>query len=148
MSSHPDIVIHSSDGKLQFVVEIKSISNTDSTWATHYRRNLLLHQVIPISPYFLLVAADRMYLWTDSASMPTAAPSVEGDTKAVLARYLPTQHGSFSPSGLEMASQLWLGELTAFPNSSHRNADEKRLIEDTGLLNKIQTGSLTLEAHQ
>lgn len=148
MSSHPDIVIHSSDGKLQLVVEIKNIANTDAAWATHYRRNMLAHQVIPISPYFLLVAADRMYLWTDSASTPTAAPSVEGDTKAVLARYLPAQLASFSPSGLEMASQLWLGELTAFPNSSHRNGDEKRLIEDTGLLDKIHTGSLTLEALQ
>lgn len=48
-------------------------------------------------------------------------------------------------SSLEMAVQWWLGELTSRPNADQRNGDEERLLEDTGLLDKIRTGSLTLE---
>lgn len=74
MPFHPDIAVYSADGKLLLLVEIKGMATTDATWAAQYRRNLLAHHVIPPSPYFLLVASDRMYLWANPASMNEVPP--------------------------------------------------------------------------
>jgi hypothetical protein len=126
-------------------VEVKGVATTDADWAAQYRRSLLTHQFIPPSPYFLLFAPDSTYLWSSRKSKNLDMPAVQGNTKAILARYLPKRDAAISPTGLEMAVQSWLLDLTTQPTPQNLGGDEKRLLVDFGLLDKISTGSLILE---
>lgn len=143
MSIRPDIAIYSPEGRLQLIAETKGMAHTDVAWASHYRRNLLAHRVIPSSPYFLLVASDKTYLWTDAAA---ENPAIQVSTISALARYLPKGNDGVSASSLELAVQWWLNELIAFPGLVVYGKDERHLLEDSGLLNAIRAGSMALEA--
>jgi hypothetical protein len=145
MSPRPDIAIHSAEGKLQLVVEVKGVATTDANWAAQYRRNLLAHRFIPPSPYFLLFAPDSTYLWSSAQNKNADMPAVQGNTKAILARYLPKRDNAISATGLEMAVQSWLLDVTMQATPKQLDGDEKRLLVDSGLLHKINTGSLILE---
>jgi hypothetical protein len=145
MSSRPDIAVCSPDDQLQLTVEVKAVSETDAAWAAQYRRNLLDQHLIPHSPYFLLVAGDNMYLWSNRQD---EKPIIQVSTKAALARYLPVRSISLSGTGLEMAVQWWLNELIAFPRTERYGSEEKRLLETTGLLSSIRAGSLSSEVLQ
>ena len=72
-------------------------------------------------------------------------PAAQGNTKVILARYLPKREMAISSAGLEMAVQAWLLDLTMHSNPQQPEGDEKRLLVDSGLLNKISSGSLILE---
>jgi hypothetical protein len=64
-----DVAVYSPDGKLQLVVEIKNRPGASAEWVAQMRRNLLVHAVIPPSPYFLLALPDFFYLWIDARSV-------------------------------------------------------------------------------
>lgn len=145
MPPRPDIAIQSSEGKLQLVVEVKGVAATNPQWAAQYRRNLLTHHFIPPSPYFLLFAPDSTYLWSPKEGKNSDMPAAQGNTKTILARYLPKQDATISSTGLEMAVQSWLLDLTMQQPPQQLEGDEKRLLIDSGLLEKISTGSLILE---
>lgn len=123
----------------------KGVAQSDANWAAQYRRNLLTHQFIPVSPYFLLFAPDSAYLWSSGKSKTADMPAAQGNTKTILARYLPKRDGAISSTSLEMAVQSWLLDLIMRPTSRQLDEDEKRLLVDSGLLDKISTGLLTLE---
>ena len=142
MSPRPDIAVYSPDGQLQLTVEVKAVAQTDARWAAQYRRHLLEHHLISDSPYFLLVAADNLYLWSNPEDN---APTAQASTKATLARYLPARDIHLSAIGLEMAVQWWLNEMTAFSPTGRYSPEEKQLIEATGLLDHIRAGSLAPE---
>ncbi|WP_154383350.1 hypothetical protein [Duganella guangzhouensis] len=72
-------------------------------------------------------------------------PATQANTNTILARYLPKRDPAISTTGLEMAVQSWLLDLTMEPPTRQLEGDEKRLLVDSGLLRKINSGSLTLE---
>src|SRR5215831_18277134 len=72
-----DIAVYSPDGQLQLVVEAKSQQQTSREWAARFRRNLLVHDVIPPANYFLLAMPDHLYLWKDGVNLAEAPPTYE-----------------------------------------------------------------------
>jgi len=147
MSFSPDIRVYSADGNLQLVAEVKGVIDTDSTWAAQYRSNLLNGQVFPLSPYFLLVASDHIYLWKNVTSLNAVEPTAQGDTKAVLGSYLPSREAPLSTSSLEIVVRFWLSALTYLQSAAYED-DAKRLLLDTGLRDAIRSGSMAYETVQ
>lgn len=144
MPQSPDIAVYSREGKLLLIAEVKGATTTDADWAAHYRRNLFAHGLIPVAPYFLLIAPDKTYLWSHpTPELRPVAPTAEGNTKKLLARFLPKLRSEISTTGLEMAAQSWLRDLTERTEGTPANNDEKHLLSESGLIDNIRTGSLT-----
>jgi hypothetical protein len=145
MSLKPDIAIYSPDGTLQVIVEVKAVVDTDPTWAAQYRRNLLAHEVIPVAPYFLLLTADRAYLWSGNTGANNEPPKAQIAINVLLKRFLPKNEGRLIETSLEMATLTWLRDLASTSSSAFLAGDTKNFLEDSGLLDRIRTGSLALE---
>jgi hypothetical protein len=145
MSLQPDIAVYSPDQKLVLVVEIKGTPKSDDGWAAKLRRNLVAHGAVPAAPYFLLVVADRIYLWKNVFSEEAVLPSHAEDTRTVLHKYLPKSKeldrpAAVSESGLELAVRSWLGELTK--GGSVDVGDSVDWLRGSGLYETIRTGEI------
>ena len=107
-----DVAVYSPDGRLQLVVEIKNRSGASAEWVAQMRRNLLVHAVIPPSPYFLLVLPDFFYLWIDAMSVhELASPDYQIQAAGVLAPYLDPSTQSLkdlNEYSLELLVTSWL----------------------------------------
>lgn len=148
MPSGPDIVVYSPDHQIQLVVEVKGITKSDAQWAAEFRRNLLDHAAIPASPYFMLVAADQLYLWSQPARDPASLPDFNADTYSVLQRFLPLRTANqphVSGRGLELAMTTWLEELARSTTPPPETAKDMRWLEESGLYQGIHAGSITTE---
>lgn len=150
MGQQPDFAVFSSDRQLQLVVEVKGTPISDEKWAAKFRRNLLVHGVVPASPYFLLVLPDNLYLWSRPEHPADALPDFSADTATVLNRYLvPRSHdasrSALSESGLELAVGSWLSDLTSAENSVVTDMPESAWLRTSGLSEKIRTGSIEAE---
>lgn len=145
MSLKPDIAIYSPDGRLQVIVEVKAVVDTDQEWAAQYRRNFLAHEVIPVAPYFLLLTADRAYLWSGNAVSNKELPKAQIAINVLLKRFLPKNGSRLIETSLEMATLAWLRDLASASPSALFTGDTKSFLEGSGLLDKIRTGSLALE---
>lgn len=150
MISRPDIVVYSPDHEPLLVVEIKGAPKSDEYWGAKVRRNLLAHDAIPPAPYFLLVVSDRLYLWENEISKDAVLPGYSADTKTVLHEYLPkwknpSQHGSVSGRGLELAVRSWLSELTTSDGRALLDETANTWLQGSGLPEKIRTGEVRSE---
>ena len=64
-----DIAVFSRDYRITLVVEVKGQKHATDEWAAKLRRNLLAHDMIPPSQYFLLALPDHFYLWKENAEI-------------------------------------------------------------------------------
>jgi hypothetical protein len=150
MDKRPDFAVFSADRQLQLVVEVKGTPKSDEQWAAKFRRNLLTHGAIPESPYFLLVLPDNVYLWSHSKQEPSALPDLSADTATVFSRYLaPRIQSGLKPTpserGLELAVVSWLSDLTSPDNWLVTDSPEGKWLKNSGLPEKIRTGSIESE---
>lgn len=145
-----DVAVYSPDGNLQLVVEIKNRPGASAEWVIQMRRNLLVHAVIPLSPYFLLVLPDFFYLWTDAVSVhELAPPAYQIKTAEVLAPYLdPSTQAlqDLSEYSLELLVTSWLEDLVGTEIRRERVGPHLQWLFDSGLYAAITHGSVTVEA--
>src|SRR5579864_2075923 len=110
-----DIIVYGSDKTLQLAVEVKIRRDASLEWVTQFRRNLLIHGVIPAAPYFLLALPDFFYLWKRrSSTSPEVPPDYKIDAFETLSLYLgPTMDGTnyTSSFAFEFLVSLWLENL-------------------------------------
>lgn len=148
MNLRPDVVVYSSQDKPQLVVEVKNRPGASDEWARQMRRNLLAHALVPVTPYFLLVLPDYIYLWRskDLANIENP-PDYKVETQVVLADYLQSLSRplrEISEYSLELLVNSWLRDVVNLPQLVQDDPGQRWLIE-SGLYNAIQKGSVTAE---
>jgi hypothetical protein len=145
-----DVAVYSPDGNLQLVVEIKNRPGASAEWVTQMRRNLLVHAVIPPSPYFLLVLPDFFYLWQDALSVhELAPPAYQIKAAEVLAPYLAPSTQSLtdlSEYSLELLVTSWLEDLVGVELRRDTAGPDLPWLFDSGLYEAIRHGSVMVEA--
>ena len=145
-----DVAVYSPDGNLQLVVAIKNRPGASAEWVIQMRRNLLVHAVIPLSPYFLLVLPDFFYLWTDAVSVhELAPPAYQIKAADVLAPYLdPSTQAlkDLSEYSLELLVTSWLEDLVGTELRRDSVGPHLQWLFDSGLYAAITHGSVTVEA--
>jgi len=145
-----DVAVYSPEGNLQLVVEIKNRPGASAEWVIQMRRNLLVHTVIPLSPYFLLVLPDFFYLWTDAVSVhELAPPAYQIKAAEVLAPYLnPSTQAlkDLSEYSLELLVTSWLEDLVGTEIEREKVGPHLQWLFDSGLYAAITHGSVTVEA--
>ncbi len=88
MTYRADIAVFDKYGNLQLVVEVKAKTEASMDWITQLRRNLLVHSVIPATPFFLLALPDYVNLWSNTKNDgELAPPDYKIDAQEVLAPY-------------------------------------------------------------
>lgn len=145
-----DVAVYSPDGNLQLVVEIKNRPGASVEWVTQMRRNLLVHAVIPPSPYLLLVLPDFFYLWKDAMSVnELAPPAYQIKGAEVLTPYLAPSTQSLtdlSEYSLELLVTSWLEDLVGTELRRDTVGPHLQWLFDSGLYEAITHGSVTVEA--
>ena len=146
----PDIIVHSSDGAVQLVVEAKGLSDKTDEWAATFRRNLVAHGAIPESRFFLLAMTDYFYLWR-GASADYAPPDYKVAAKDVLKLYLQNKYlqdltiRELSGQGFELLVETWLGTLINSRLSEAASEPGDAWLFDSGLYESIKNGYSEIE---
>ena len=145
-----DIAVYSPDHRLQLIVEVKGKTDAGPEWAAKMRRNLLVHSIIPSSPFFLLAAPDHFYLWRNgTGSAAEKLPDFVVDSRAIVDPYI--SNTSISPqrisdSSLELILTSWLTALVNSSLSPEGVAPTEKWLFDSGLYEAIKNGLVETEA--
>ncbi len=142
----PDIVVYSVDKTPQLVIEIKTKKGASPEWATKLRRNLIVHGVIPASPFFLLILPDHLYLWKDSSSMEVLLPDYVIDASPILTPFLKATNlslNTISGEGLELVVDFWLNELIDSELPDDKTGFD--WLYASGLYEAIKNGSVVIQ---
>jgi len=143
-----DIAVFAPHGKLQLVVEVKRTLNPSRKWAARMRRNLLVHELLPPSPFFLLACSERLYLWKDSGLRKDAMPQYDIDMEGAWRPYrkvyepLPTT----SDYSLEIAVSSWLNRIVNSHPPERADREVNPFLFGSGLYDAIWGGSVSLGA--
>jgi hypothetical protein len=144
----PDIVVYSKDEKPQLIIEVKQQARVSAEWAAQMRRNLLVHAVVPPSPFFLLVLPDRLYLWKHATSLEAVPADYEIDVSGTLAPYVASSQltlDSLSEYSLELIVVSWLNDLILAALPRQREEAALDWLYDSGLYDAIKDGSVLTE---
>ena len=118
-------------------------------WAAETRRNLIQDEVLPVSPFFLLVMPDRFYLWRDSAGSLEAVPAdYEADGTAILSPYigdLSAREFPLSNAGLDLAVTFWLRDLVGMRLEELLSSPEYQWLLESGLYEAIRGGRVEVD---
>lgn len=143
MRARPDIVVSSPDGRIVLVVEVKNHAGASEEWATHFRRNLVAHSILPAAEYFLLALPDDLFLWRNSQTPGEAPPAYRVPTAEALE---PFRVAGSGVAGLEMAVNAWLNVLTSPDIGEEEVARRYGWLVDSGLYQRIRGGDVEYQA--
>ena len=149
MSRAADLIVYSQEGNVQLVVEVKKTKDVSRQWVEQFRRNLLMHSVIPSSNYFLFVLPRHTYLWKNGTATESAR---QADytilTKDILKPYTNEINvDSISEQSLELLVHSWLSDLVNSALTRQRSTREQAWLFDSGLYESIKNGSIRTEVH-
>lgn len=150
MSQIADLVAYNPEGQITLIVEAKSKTDTSRSWATRMRRNMLAHGVVPNSRFLLLALPDRLYLWKDASNTPELVePTYEIDATPFFKPYY--ERARISPDHLsgqsfDLIVTSWLNELIQTGIPATVPEPQRQLLEESGLLEALEGGSLVVEA--
>src|SRR5260370_37434292 len=88
----PDILILSPEDLPITVVEVKNRQDLTREVATALQRNIIIHSLLPQTPFFLLISQDVGFLWK-SATSPDTPPTYEFPMGKAVTRYLKLEPG-------------------------------------------------------
>ncbi|ELS03231.1 hypothetical protein Xen7305DRAFT_00029510 [Xenococcus sp. PCC 7305] len=150
-----DLLVENSDGKPILIVEVKGKTNTSSEWASKLRRNILAHDSLPKTPYFLIVFPDKFYLWTDSKvgqndrEVKAGEPNYIVDAFPILKPYLTKAEVTvdhLTGQSLELIVASWLGGLIHSDQPSEDLDKSQSWLIDSGLYADLVGGKIEYEA--
>ena len=149
MRNRADILVQS-DYDLKLVVQVRGGGRSSADWAARFRRNLVEHQVIPKTKYFMLALPDYLYLWKEKNILETVPPDCTVRTVKVLQKYLTTLDTEplrIAAEALQLALAGWLRDSMFFPKRPPAGSDAYKLLVESGLLDAIDKGEVTTQAH-
>lgn len=145
MRYRADIIVYDRAGSPVLLAEIKRKWGASPQWAAELRRNMLAHQRLPSTRFFLVVVPDRLFLWG-----PTRAPDAQADVNEpaapVLGPYIRASGvapRALTEWGLEQVTSSWLHDLTLGRSMSDRSAPD--WLTSTGLQSAVQGGKVRAE---
>lgn len=142
MRTVADLVVKSSDDNVALIVEVKARSDVTDEWASTLRRNLVTHQMVPSTAFFLLALKDYLYLWKPNHSEASARFDYKISANSVLDKYLDNfLLADLSKSSLELLLSTWLGDL-ANSRISEDEYPEFASIIRSGLYEAIKGGAI------
>lgn len=150
MSPIADIVAYNPAGQLALVVEVKGRTDRSRSWAMQMRRNLMAHGAVPNSQFLLLALPDRLYLWKDAGnSTEPIEPTYELDATPFFQPYFTS--AGYSPEQLtaqsfELIVASWLNELIRAGVPASAPEEQRRVLQESGLIEAIRGGSVAVEA--
>ena len=147
MSPNADLALYNRDGQLIAVAEIKTKFGTSREWATQLRRNVLTHGGFQNADFFLLATPDKLYIWKDASSEPTAVPPTYViDAQPILKPYFDASHVDpemINGSVFELVVGAWLSDLM---RSEVPPSNQGDWLVESGLLDAIRNGRIEYEA--
>jgi hypothetical protein len=150
MSDTADIAVFSPDRNLKLIVEVKGNRGATAEWASQLRRNLIAHEAIPRSPFFMLALPDKLYLWRNGSDAIDSRPAdFVADSEPIISAYLDDRSPSPMESGghgLDLIFASWLNLLTIMPLTEEMAAPHERWLLDSGLYDAIKNGSVETAA--
>jgi hypothetical protein len=150
MRSQADIVVYGPDDRVQLVAEVKNKHGASTEWAAQFRRNLLMHGMVPNAPFFLLATPDRFYLWKDGKlDQDAAPPDFEVENAKLLASYvdwLAIPLAELNEPSLELLVISWLHDLIDFDLRREDIDPCLQWLFDSALYKAIKNGSVMIEA--
>ena len=156
MVAATDISVYDKNGHLILAVEVKRKLNASVEWATRFRRNILVHGLLPDTKFFLLATPDRFFLWKDAGmDLLLREPTYVADPRAILSPYFERAGvtvDDISSYSLELIIVSWLSILTfssetmahetmAHEIMTYTNGSSPWLME-SGLINAVAGGHL------
>jgi hypothetical protein len=148
MIPYADIVARNAEGNTIAVVEVKNRENLSKDVAIDLRRNLIMHGLVPVAPYFLLLSQDSGFLWKDMGlAALDAPPTQEFSMRPVLQRYLPQMESEnrLGESILELLVLQWLNEIAIDGRESPE--EPERLLATSGFLDSLRDATILVEAN-
>jgi hypothetical protein len=110
-----DFMAYQPRGRLVAAIEVKRKTNSTPEWATEIRDAMLGGDLLSDLPYFVLVAADRIYIWA-AGGPPSTGPTHVLDTSVALEWYFRRIGvGAAEIHGLAFETLVgwWLSDLAA-----------------------------------
>lgn len=139
----PDILILSPEDLPIAVVEVKNRQDLTREVATALRRNIIIHSLLPQTPYFLLVSQDIGFLWK-AATSPDAPPEYEFPMDKVVARYLKREPGErLYGIELEFLVLQWLTDLAS--GALKTSEEPEKTLALAGFNDSIREATVTIE---
>ena len=148
MGNRGDILVHSEVFKL--IVRVKGGGQSSADWAARFRRDLVEHELIPKTEYFLLARPDYLYLWKEKNTLETVPPDYIVRTFNVLKEYLTTSDEEpklIIKESLRMALTHWLRVVAFSAERPPEGSDAYKILVESGLLDAIYQREVTAEIH-
>ncbi len=141
-----DISVHSRNGQLVLVVEVKSKLNTSPEWAARLRRNILAHGTFPKASYFLMAFPDRFYLWTNAhLQLDQVLPTYTIDAFPILQPYFEqagVTFGKISEQSFELIISSWLQEIVYAEKPLETVEQSQGWLINSGLYDALTGGKV------
>ena len=146
MVPNADIIVYSHDRSLALAVETTISRAPTAEDATELRRHLLMHQLLPRAPFFLLVNPTSMFLWRE-ATPPTAPPDREVSADAVLNNYCSEESGKWAMTkgALEIVVLHWLCTIANGLREADPASPPEQMLIDSGLYEQIRNGDVQFD---
>lgn len=142
MTKIADMVVKSSEDNVVLIVEVKARSQVTDEWASTLRRNLVTHQLVPNTAFFLLALKDYFYLWKPNSSNISAKFDYKIPASSVLDKYLGSLSlADISGFSLELLVSAWLGDLANSQISEDEYPEFASIIK-SGLYEAIKGGAI------
>jgi hypothetical protein len=141
-----DIAVFAADYSLQLIIEIKTKINATPDWGMQYRRNLLVHQSLPKSPFFMFVMPDQIFLWTNASLEVERYPDYQLKTTVVFGQSVVTDLQDISHDALELITRSWLHLLTIADLRTEALEPHQQWLLESGLYSAIFSGSVGIES--
>lgn len=146
MSNTPwDFAAYDRKGQLILSVDVRKLLDKSHEWVLQLRHNLLEHDNISNSPYFLLAMPDHFYLWQNNDVMKAESePSYTIDARPLLARYF--ENTDLSPVNIDgdtfdLIISAWLGNLI-YGGKPKQVSESERWLLESGLYDALSGGRL------
>lgn len=139
----PDILIQSPEDLPIAVVEVKNRQDLTREVATALRRNIIIHSLLPQTPFFLLISQEVGFLWKSAAS-PNAPPAYEFPMSKVVTRYLKREPGErLYGIELEFLVLQWLNDLAS--GKLKTSEEPEKTLALAGFNESIREATITIE---
>jgi hypothetical protein len=104
---------------------------------------------VPNSRYFLLVLPDKLYLWKDADNAcELVEPTYEIDARPLFRPYFESagvSSGKLSHEAFELIVTVWLNGLVHLGIPASVPEQQRRALEESGLVEAIRGGSVAVE---
>lgn len=149
IESRADILVRSPNNDIKLIVEVKGRTHSSPDWAAKFRHNLLAHQVLPKSEFFLFALPDFLYLWRNGNDSEVTLPDYTVSTLSILQKYLTRLDDEpkyIAEEGLRLALTSWLRDVTYASKRPPVGSNAYRLLIESGLLDAIDKGVVIAES--